>query len=650
MKLIQAPIMKHLAILLMFFLSVGIPSELAFASQLAHTNGGFHDIRDISIDVDGDSVVVVDDIDGDGINDFLSSLKGQTSWPPQSPSISAISGSSGDVLWTNTSAGEFVSVMDDVNVDGKGDILCKTDMEVLIIDFVTGNVIRSWAYTSAVNVVEIGDADSDGINDVCVWPTATGLEVYSAVGGTLIWDYQTSYHISVVSNIDSNQDGLNDIILGLGDYSGSGLTANGKILSLDGHDGTVLSEIEGQVNNANTGYYIRSIPDMNSDGVSEIFCLNGMFTNSTNVQAISVTSPMTSVWSNQVDFNYESRNEDQIAVVPLGDSNGDGIPELCVITDRFAQSGMGYGDYFAGHAFYLLDGSSGSQSSSANSRGTHWELVGDCNNDGLSEIAASGIIVEPWGNGPTSSLAVIDVVNSNNGWELYSWYATLGLGLQVYDFNDDGVLDIITCSIDDFNSGSGELIVNFYDSKTGALLLNDYSSGISGSIWYGQQACFTTQGDEVAILLGSDVGHLDTAIFLDKTHSPGITSSATMVSRGQVSRVEFDLDFHDSASYYLYSFLMSRVAGTTMIRDLSVPLGYDSWLVKSYLGMLPGVFNNATGILNSNGVSKVVLQLPANAIPASLVGTSLYFAAITKLAWAPQWEFSSVVNEVLITP
>jgi hypothetical protein len=130
---------------------------------------------------------------------------------------------------------------------------------------------------------------------------------------------------------------------------------------------------------------------------------------------------------------------------------------------------------------------------------------------------------------------------------------------------------------------------------------------------------------------------------------PGMTSNSDMLSIGQGGQIKFNLDYPDSAAFYYYSFLMSQTSGGVNIHGLDVPLGYDLWLVRSYTGIYPGGLINPTGFLNQNGDGQVKIQLPANAIPPSMVGSTFYFATIVKLAWG-DWEYSSVAVPLLLTP
>ena len=139
------------------------------------------------------------------------------------------------------------------------------------------------------------------------------------------------------------------------------------------------------------------------------------------------------------------------------------------------------------------------------------------------------------------------------------------------------------------------------------------------------------------------------AIYSGKIN-PQISANGNSISNSSGGSVQFTLDFPDEAGLYWYQMLFSAAGtGPVELQGLPVPLGYDSFLVESYMGVYDYAFNNPSGLLDGSGDKTCKLTIPAGGVPPSLINTTLYFAAISKAVWG-DWEYSSVALPVALLP
>ena len=119
-----------------------------------------------------------------------------------------------------------------------------------------------------------------------------------------------------------------------------------------------------------------------------------------------------------------------------------------------------------------------------------------------------------------------------------------------------------------------------------------------------------------------------------------IHSPAHEISVAVGASLPIDLEFPNSARFYLYQLLASGSGtGPMDVQGMPVPLTYDLMVLSSYLGTLPPLAVNFTGVLDSSGRGEAQLRIPPGSLSSSLVGRNYYLAAIAGPPW--QWEYST---------
>ena len=249
----------------------------------------------------GLSVAGLDDLDGDGLADFVVGAPGRDPGGMDSAgSLYFFFGADGSLIQRLDSPmalarfGWSVANAGDVDGDGTGDIITGTPYlfgrngvmsgGAFLLSGVDQSRIIRLHPTSILSlfgaVVDgLGDVDGDGIGDVAVGiPNQYGqggaVRVYSGATGLLIHDFTRSYSsmhfCSAVSGIgDLDRDGHNDILIGSEVQDRFGQVTGGVDV-YSGATGAVLFEdIHRGLADTGFGTRLAAVGDLNGDGVQD---------------------------------------------------------------------------------------------------------------------------------------------------------------------------------------------------------------------------------------------------------------------------------------------------------------------------------------------------------------------------------------------
>ena len=264
-------------------------------------------------------ILDLDDIDADGVRDFLVGAEGAADYRGQ---VYAVSGKDGSVLYT-----------------------------------VTGPP-RSLIGFAGKTIAQVGDVDADGIEDFLVGAfadmDATGTAfVYSGVSGKLLHEIPgqatlEDFGFAAAPLADHDGDGVVDFLVSAILVNGAGGAHAGVVRWISGADGSILQEIEGRGERDFFGSDLATIEDVDGDGVPD-------FAATADDVDIAGRVELRSGGSGALLWERTGNRLDSLggSLDRMPDIDGDGISEL--VAGAFnADGGDGYAEVLSGADGSLL--------------------------------------------------------------------------------------------------------------------------------------------------------------------------------------------------------------------------------------------------------------------------------------------------------
>ncbi len=454
----------------------------------------------------GGVLAAADDLDGDGVGDWLAGL------PKQSPAsasgageIRAHSGATGGQHWSvphptpGARLGAAALGFDDLDGDGVGDVLVGAPGTTLHdVGFVyalsgasgallfgstspTGFFTFGNGSRFGESVDRVGDWDGDGTADFvagapgvydCAFIFCSSLtgaaHVVSGASGAVLatlqgvaGDVDTGRSVAAVSDLDG--DGRLEIAVG--NDSGSVLGKQpGGLAMFHGGDGVKLWSAAGTPANGPASTQVVSLGDVDGDGVSDAVFAQQV-PDATAASVLQVVRALSGrdgspLWES-VAFSVASYSESYL--LPLPDVDGDGVGELQVVPSTYEFD-------FGGDPPVVLSGRTGSLLATLPEGVSH--VFGDLDQDGSPDFA----VADPFENvGGIEAAGLVRVRSGLGGPVLWSLsgstsYELLGWGLAASgDLSGDGAPDLILVR-SPLIGGAREARVEARVGSTGALL------------------------------------------------------------------------------------------------------------------------------------------------------------------------------------
>lgn len=317
----------------------------------------------------GHAVTSAGDLDGDGIQDLLVGAPNSNENATGNGSAYVASGADGSVLWSKVATSSFdrmgtaVATLDDVNGDGVQDFAISNGGENVPPSW--GGIVRVYSGADASelywfgnggtsqdpsegyadHLAAAGDLDGDGVEDLLVsapyrhlsGPGRVGaVEGRSGVDGALIFElydpsgfiFNAGFGNSIAGGVDLNGDGVGELLVGSPGWDIGG--ADGTLSVFDGATRALLAHhVEDTKVTGAFGYHATFLGDMNGDGFEDY----GANMDYTGTIGFKGYARVYSGKDHTLLDQFESPTDDLgfgTSLCSLGDVTGDAMPDLFV--------------------------------------------------------------------------------------------------------------------------------------------------------------------------------------------------------------------------------------------------------------------------------------------------------------------------------
>jgi hypothetical protein len=231
----------------------------------------------------------------------------------------------------------FVRRGPDIDGDGRPDpiVLNGQEESVRIVSGANGAVLRSH-FSNAQRTLwgpatRAGDLDGDGVDDYVIGGVDTAVRFYVFSGATghvfrKFDDPEASFAID--GTADVTQDGVDDLLVGtpLTSWWGSEAENAGRITVRSGANLSPVLDVHGVSKQEELGNGVAILWDVDGDGVNDVAAASAPYYGLCDVTVFSGASgaAIGTVSSGVGGDRYG------VALTPLGDVDGDGVPELAI--------------------------------------------------------------------------------------------------------------------------------------------------------------------------------------------------------------------------------------------------------------------------------------------------------------------------------
>ncbi len=499
------------------------------------------------------------------------------------------------------------------------------------------------------------DLDGDGVSDLAIGApggsmsggTLGRVEFRSGISGQLIRSLAgaPSFGASLAALPDLDGDGIQEVAVG----EPWAFSSDGAIHVYGGGTGQLRYSLATTwPGYAETGVALASAPDLDGDGLDDFYGtspgarlqVGPTFLGLGRVAAYSSADGRViwEAWGPTETTGFGA------AVAPIGDFDGDGVPDLVVGAPE-----AGNGSISLAGALFFLSGADGAELLvvPGGAYGQHYGSSlaggGDFDGDGVDDLLVGGEILS---GGDAATL-----------WQLPEKEVGVlrgGAGTWLDDWDGDGKQEFVVSGPAHWsNPVQGESVVVFSGATQRPLLRWD---GWAGIPWI-HAPVPTAVGDldddgldELAIVSWEAVsGFFDPQLEVFR-FQPCLRSSGDRLSIATGGAVVFQADFPADAAGDLYQLLCSASGtGPSWLNGVQVPLSVDAFLLRCVLGIYPAELLRPSGFLNADGDALSFVVAAPYQLPASLVGDRFDFAFVCGPTGGP-WRYSSVAVALEILP
>lgn len=481
------------------------------------------------------------------------------------------------------------------------------------------------------------------------------VELRSGKTGAVLWAFQPTYAFDnpgiggeVDFVPDLNGDGIADII----SSSWQALDDRGKVFILNGADGSIIREHDGDIGYASLaeeglGWKVLGIPDIDNDGYGDYLYTVLKSDGFGGMQLVGRVDCRSGFSGQLLWQSYGSVTLERLGrTLGIGpDHNGDSVPDI----------------YTSSHdkAVYLVDATSGQNLATYLSPsslpfevfGESVATVSDLDGDLLDDF----VIGAPGADTPFANYAgYLVALSSSSGlpiWKFEGMEYSGDLGRRVFnigDFDQDGFDDV---AVHEPGNASAQLrILSGVDGRLlwdlfGWVYINaDFGHAVAASDRTGNGIFELFVGDTSWSSAGGQHSSGFWGGVRVLSFQPYLYGETSILSASLPSALQLRLKFPGTEAGKPFAILASAAGNTTTsLYGLEVPLLVDSWF-QSTVQTPPSSFR---GNLDFNGDGFVNIIVPPARV-APLLGSTLYFAAVT--AGGGQARLSSVAVPIDIVP
>ncbi len=631
-----------------------------------------------------DSLIVVDDADGDGLDDLLCLTDDWFGY--DRAGMAMILGGNGETLWERSENGrsrfkdDLLLEVQDVDGDGIGEIfLADENGDRLGGPVLAGFVARldprngeflwkwtgPWDWAGLGSALDFVDFDHDGNFELVVLPATfrtdarASVHVLDPVRGSLLWTaMEAVFPGGPVQGLyaELTGDGILDAVFSAPQANvqagGSDLYRAGAVRAYSGASGNRIWGMDGSESSQGLG--TRLMVARRGAGLAPGVVITDELESSEYHGAegnLHLLSGRTGVeqWLVEPDSGRETLIGDLLAL----DLDGDGWDEILKADPR-AESDFGFMTGMV-KAYNSADGSLVWRRNGTQYGQTFGRTILPIGDAVLGrQVLAVG---SPEFNSPFASgyrhgkVSLLDAASGEQVWEVIGSNPQnrIGSWLQAYDLNADGKEDIV----------SALQAEQIYQWSEGTVMALDHVDG--HELW-----TLDHLGPGVGLLSGTtpDLDGDSIAEFRVRTefgmqlvsggqgsYCTGLQLSDDQISVKNGGRIELAIDLPRQQHNAPYQVLASLAGtGPTYMGELAVPLTKDRTMVLSYLGIYPpGLVSAAQGRLDPFGDARAEIHAPPTTIPPALIGMTLNLAVVCGRE-ARAWEVSTIAQGIEILP
>jgi outer membrane protein assembly factor BamB len=301
----------------------------------------------------GDSLIAIQDLDGDGADDWLRADRYAERNLYQQGALQAISGKTGEVIWEFYGPAEYARLqlekkdVVDLENDGRKEIVLSFPSagsaqstgvgRLIALNSETGQVL--WDLNANQdqdffgNYRLITDLDGDGVQEILAssrgWVAHSDLDqimCYQA-DGSLLWQFDLEFEGRDLFAVDLDGDGDKEVLLPNGYPTSGNAVSAGELTALDGQTGHLLWQTQGSLPYEQLGWELR-LEDLDQDGATDILAIgtqaevNGQYGVGTVARYSGLDG--SELW--RISGNLA--DEEMGRILAIGDLDGDGVAEV----------------------------------------------------------------------------------------------------------------------------------------------------------------------------------------------------------------------------------------------------------------------------------------------------------------------------------
>jgi FG-GAP repeat protein len=529
-----------------------------------------------------------------------------------------------------------------------------------------------------LSIAKLEDYNLDGVTDILIG--APGKN--NGTGGVYLYDGATSTMIWLI-NGDVAGDRFGTEISALGDMNGDGhpemlMTApgtngfTGSVYVFDGLVQTNNTVINGTELGGNFGDAVETLPDMDGDGYNDFIIGADKVDNpSPPGVATGIDSGAIYIYSGKTlnliapFYGYEDDSRFGSSVAPLGDLNGDLIPEI-LVGAKGTEVDLGAGIVPDVGRAWVLSGADFSVvhvvvgETQSGFFGSSVANAGDVNGDGLDDfIVAAQEYSDPIVGTECGAVYVYSGADGSLMRKYIGENPGDKFGGAIWgnvDVNNDGRLDIlIGAPIRDLFGQSGSFAGGIYAySGNGDTLLNIAGSGFRERLGSEIEVMEDKDGDGYPEFFVSAPEYRPSGVhprvgrLMNWEFDPYMFLDNNQVSAVNGGFINFNLAFPIAEANRNYQILFSLGTGPVYDGQVGIPLSPGNLFFRTkggdynFLTMESGMI----GTLDAN--AEAVAWIDQANIPPALIGNIYYVAAVTMDALGASTDSSSALAITIV--